>query len=185
MNNKKLVVGIIVAVAIAGLVYFIARKPQVAPVVTPTPSPQNPPVAPQLKPQPSQPPTPSKTAPTPKPIIKPKPSTKAAITNVVLSQAIDANGAPVNPATAFSAGVSTFYAVLSLKNAIQRTELSYTRYYEGKYVDAKVSHPTRDGVRYFHFAFSLKPGQTRKTGHYMLNFYVNGKKAQSISYEVR
>ena len=180
--NKKLVIGIIVIVAIVGLIYFVARKPRVAPVIIP--SPQN--SIPASKLQSPQPPTLSpKATPTSKPTIKPKPIIKAVITAVVLSQAIDAtSGAPVNPVTTLSANAPTLYAVLTLKNTIQRTKLSYTRYYNGKYVDANVSHPTRDGVRYFHFEFKLKSGQTQKAGNYTLNFYVNGKKAQSVSYVV-
>ncbi len=176
--DKKLIIYIVVAVAlVGGLVVYFTSPSQVAPVVAPAP-PQTPPAA--LPPTQPLPP-----APTPKPVIKSKPSTQATITSVVLSQAISANGAPLNPATTFSASAPAIYAVLALKNAVQRTELSYVRYYEGKYVDAKVSHPTQKGVRYFHFDFALKPGQTRKAGNYTLNFYVNGKKTQSVSYVVR
>ncbi len=183
--NKKLVIGIIIVFAVAGLAVYFTRKPRVAPVVTPTPSVQNPSVVPKLQPpQPTTPPA-SKTTVAPKPVIKPKPVVKAEITAATLSQSINSIGAPVNPATTFLASAPTFYAVLTLKNVIQRTELSYTRYYNGKYVDAKVSHPTRDGVRYFYFEFKLKPGQTRKAGNYTLNFYVNGKKARSVSYVIR
>ncbi|GEM_PF-1427147 len=186
MNNKKLVIGIVVAVALAGglVTYFVARPARIAPVAVPAPSPQNPPAASQ--PQPSTNPLAPKTTSTiSKPATKSGPSVQAAITGVVLSKTIDASGAPVNPDTTFSPSTPTIYAILTLKNAVQRTELSYVRYYEGKYIDAKVSHPTRNGVRYFHFEFALKPGQTRKAGHYTLNLYVNGKKAQSVSYIVR
>jgi len=176
--DKKLIIGIAAAVALAGglVIYFAASPSQVAPVVAPAPQPPPPQPVPL---------TPKATSTTPKPVVKPTPSTQAAITSVVFSKAIIATGAPISPATTFSSSTPTIYAVLSLKNAIQRTELSYVRYYEGKYVNSGLSHPSKDGMRYFHFKFVLTPGQTRKVGHYTLNFYVNGKKSQSVSYFVQ
>ncbi len=180
-------IGIVVLVVLAGVIAYFMARPQAPYLTAPTSPSQNPPLT-------SQPPQPASNVPA-KPkvssvsstskLTKSKPGTSAAITEVVLSKAVTASGAPLNPVTTFSSNTPTIYAVLTLKNAVQRTELSYIRYYEGKYIDAKVSHPTRDGVRYFHFKFALKPGQTRKAGHYKLIFYVNGKKAQSADYVVR
>jgi len=183
--DKKLIIGIVAAVALVGglVIYFAASPSQVAPVVAPAPPPLTPLAAPQ--PPLPQPPPPALKATSTKPVVKPTQSTQAAITGVVFSKAITATGAPTSPATTFSSSTPTIYAVLSLKNAIQRTELSYVRYYEGKYVNSGLSHPSKDGMRYFHFKFVLTPGQTRKVGHYTLNFYVNGKKSQSVSYFVQ
>ncbi len=178
--NKKLI-GIVVIIAAAGLIAYFVTRSQAPYVATPAPQPPQPTSnIPAISKSAS-----SSSSSTSKLATKSKPSTPAVVTGVVLSKAITASGAPLNPVTTFSSNTPTIYAVLTLKNAVQRTELSYIRYYEGKYVDAKVSHPTRDGVRYFHFKFALKSGQTRKAGHYKLTFYVNGKKTQSADYVVR
>ena len=125
----------------------------------------------------------AKTAPTTP--VSTTPAAKPTISGVSMSTALTTSGAAVNPATTFSPTTPTIYAVLSLKNATARTQLSYVRYYEGKYVDSKVSHPSTDNVKYFHFSWILKAGQTRKVGNYSLVFYVDGKKASTVNYAVR
>ncbi|MBU6430780.1 hypothetical protein KGQ29_00165, partial [Patescibacteria group bacterium] len=65
------------------------------------------------------------------------------------------------------------------------TQLSYIRYYEGKYVESNVSHPTKIGAKNFYFQWTLKTGQIRKTGKYALAFYVDGKKSQTVNYLIR
>lgn len=102
-----------------------------------------------------------------------------------MSTGLATSGAALKPNTVFSPTAATLYAVLSLKNATRRTQLSYIRYYEGKYVDSKVSHPSKDGAKYFHFDWALNAGKTRKIGNYSLVFYVDGKKAQTVSYSIR
>ena len=111
--------------------------------------------------------------------------TAPAISGVLMSTALTTSGAAVSPTTTFSPTTPTVYAVLSLKNATARTQLSYIRYYEGKYVDSKVSHPSINNVKYFHFSWILKAGQTRKAGNYSLVFYVDGKKVSTMNYAIR
>ena len=113
------------------------------------------------------------------------PVVKPTISGVLLSTALTTSGAAVSPTTTFSPTTPTVYAVLSLKNVTARTQLSYVRYYEGKYVDSKVSHPSTNNVKYFHFSWILKAGQTRKAGNYSLVFYVDGKKANTVNYSIR
>ena len=188
--NKKLAGIIVTVIVVAGAIFFATRSSRVS-NVAPSPTPEPTPV-PSLQPLPTPPPQPSpktSTKPAPKKQLKPtaksKPGTVATITNVVLSKDVTASGTALNPTSTFAPTSPAIYAVLSLKNAVQRTELSYTRHYEGKYVDSKVSHPTIDGVKYFHFKWELKPGQTRKKGNYSLTFYVNGKRAQTVKYVVQ
>ncbi len=181
MNAKVIGVIAIVLVAIGGIFYLATRYPSVSTLSTKAPI--SPPLTAPLGSMPALPT--STVTPSQKIALKSQPGTVATITNVAMSRSITARGAAVAPKTVFSSADPVIYAVLSLQNATQRTELSYVRYYAGKYVDSKVSHPTKDGVQYFHFDWTLKPGQTRKTGNYTLNFYVNGEKAKRISYSIQ
>ncbi len=126
-------------------------------------------------------PTPSK--PTVK-VVAPRPL----ITAVALSASISTSTTSIralNPTTVFTPRTNDIFAVLTLKNATQRTQLSYIRYYEGKYVESNVSHPTKVGTKNFYFQWALKAGRTRKAGNYTLAFYVDGKKSQVVNYSVR
>jgi hypothetical protein len=107
------------------------------------------------------------------------------IIGVVLGAGLAEDGTISRPLTAFAPTTASIYAVLSLKNVSAQTQLSYIRYYEGKYVDTKVSHPSKDGAKYFHFEWSLKDGKLHKVGNYTLDFYLNGKKFQTVSYTVK
>ncbi len=177
--SKNLIIGIVAAIVLAGGAIYVFQRPG---AVSPAPVVQN-----------SQP---SPTAPTqnqPKPsTTKPtgttqgaKPVAPAQIVSAQMSTALAANGTALKPSTVFSPTTPTLYAVLTLKNAKQLTQLSYIRYYEGKYVDSKVSHPSKDGAVYFHFDWALNAGKTRKVGNYSLVFYVDGKKAQTVNYSIR
>jgi hypothetical protein len=107
------------------------------------------------------------------------------VSDVRLSTALSPGGTALKPSSVFSPTTPELFAVLSLKNATQRTQLSYIRYYEGKYVESNVSHPSTNGAKYFHFDWILKAGQTRKPGKYTLVFYVDGKKVQTVAYTIR
>jgi len=184
--SKNLIIGIVAVVVLGGGVFFVLNRPT---TVSPTPTVQN-------NQQPSQ--TAPATSPTsatqnqPKPTTtKPTSTTKvikpiavASITGIQMSTGLAASGAALNTSTTFSPTAPTLYAVLSLKNATQRTQLSYIRYYNGKYVDSKVSHPSVSGAKYFHFDWKLNAGQTRNVGNYSLVFYVDGKKAQTVNYSI-
>jgi hypothetical protein len=182
---SKLIIGIVAVLVLGGGALFILNKlatvnpspivqnQQPSPVTSatsPTVTTQN-----QLK---------SSATKTPVTIQGTKPIA-ASILGVQMSTGLTTSGTAVKPSTVFSPTTPTFYAVLSLKNATQRTQLSYIRYYGGKYVDSKVSHPSTDGAKYFHFDWALNAGKTRKVGNYSLVFYVYGKKAQTVSYSIR
>ncbi len=180
--SKKLIIGIVAVLILGGGALFILNKPT---TVNPVPIVQNQ--------QPS--PTTSATSPTSATQNQPKssatkstvtkPVVAASILGVQMSTGLAASGAALKPSTVFSPTAPSLYAVLSLKNARQRTQLSYIRYYAGKYVDSRVSHPSKDGAKYFHFDWKLNAGQTRKVGNYSLVFYVDGKKAQTVNYSIR
>lgn len=113
-----------------------------------------------------------------------KVSTTAEIADVVLSTAIAPNGTAVASTTSFANTAENIYAVVSLKDAKQDSQIGYIRYYHGNYVDSEVSHPSRNGLAYFHFQWSLKPGKTRTVGDYSLQFYIDGKKSKIIKYVI-
>jgi uncharacterized protein YxeA len=109
------------------------------------------------------------------------------ITSVVLSSSISKSTTdvkPINPTTVFSSTTKDIFAVLTLKNATQKTQLSYIRYYEGKYVESNVSHPTKIGTKNFYFQWELNAGKTRKIGNYNTVFYVDGIKSLSVNYTI-
>ncbi len=185
--SKNLIIGIVAVIVLGGGAFYILNRPA---TVSPTPIVQN---------QQPAPTAPAVTSPTPvtqnqpkPPVTKPsaikpaiKPVAVASIVGVQMSTGLSASGAALNPSTTFSPTAPTLYAVLSLKNATQRTQLSYIRYYNGKYVDSKVSHPSVSGAKYFHFDWKLNAGQTRNAGNYSLVFYVDGKKAQTVNYSIK
>ena len=163
--SRNFIIGIVAVVLIGAGALYILSKPA---AVNPTPVVQNqqplpttsvisPTIASQTQPKPSA-----------TKITVAKPVAPASIVGVQMSSGLAASGAALNSVATFSPAVPTIYAVLSLKNATQRTQLSYIRYYNGKYVDSKVSHPSKDGAKYFHFDWVLNAGQTRTSGSYSL-----------------
>lgn len=151
---NKTFIYIIVALVLAGGIWFVATQPS-----TPAPATQNVPSVTQT----------------------PAPSTPS-IESAVMSRSIDIKGNATGAATTFSAtNDKMVYAVLSLKNIVKGTTLSYARYLNGKYIDSKVAVASKDGIVNFHFSFEKGIGDYPK-GSYMLNLYVNGKKSQSLNY---
>lgn len=106
------------------------------------------------------------------------------ITTAELASTITENGKASLSETKFASTTSDIYAVLVLKNAKQDTEISYIRLYENTYLDSQVSHPSRTGLAYFHFQWSLKQGTTRKPGTYKVSFYIDGKKSKEINFTI-
>lgn len=111
-------------------------------------------------------------------------STTPEIAGAALSSAIAEDGSASSTAGSFASTTKNLYAVLSLKNADQDSEISYIRYRNGNYVDSGVSHPSRTGLAYFHFQWSLKDGKARMPGNYLLVFYIDGKKSKTVNYTV-
>ncbi len=115
---------------------------------------------------------------------KPTVSAIPEINDVVLAAHVAENGAAVVSTPTFASTTETIYAVLSLKNAKQDTKIGYIRSYKNTYIDSEVSHPSRDGLKYFHFQWSLKPDKSRAVGDYSLAFYIDGKKSKVINYTI-
>lgn len=181
--NKNYIIAIVAVLVLGGGVYYFSTQSSPAagtPSTTTQPATNQP--STQQNPVPSAPAKTTATKPATKtPVVVAKPT----ITAVSMGTALSANGAIAKSLTTFSPTTPKIYAVLSLKNAVARTQLSYIRYYNGKYVDSRVSHPSIDGTSYFHFEWALKAGQTLKTGNYTLVFYVDGKKANTVNYTVQ
>lgn len=110
----------------------------------------------------------------------------AEITNVSFSSSVEDNGSGTASSTSstFASTTPDIYAVLSLKNIKQDTQLSYIRTKDGKYLDSLVSHPNRDGLAYFHFQWALKSSEIRSVGNYVVSFYVDGKKAKVVNFTI-
>lgn len=108
------------------------------------------------------------------------------ISNVSLSSSVEDNGAPTVTTISnnFASTTPDIYAVISLKNTKQDTQLSYIRTKDGKYVDSLVSHPNRAGLSYFHFQWALKSGVSRSVGNYTVSFYVDGKKSKEVNFTI-
>ena len=112
------------------------------------------------------------------------PSPLTTIANVVLTSDIANDGSASGTPSLFASTTRNIYAVLSLRNVPQEAEIAYIRYFQGNYVDSEVSHPSRSGLAYFHFQWSLKPGESRMPGNYSIVFYLNGKIANTVPYTV-
>ncbi|MFA6365364.1 MAG: hypothetical protein WCW78_03110 [Candidatus Paceibacterota bacterium] len=108
----------------------------------------------------------------------------ATITSVILGKTVNVDGSVESPTQTF--GVKDpIYAGLSLQNAYARTQISYIRTFNGKYVDSKVSHPTKDGTTNFYFSWVVNTGKVRTVGSYSLMFYIDGVKSQTVNYIVK
>ncbi len=106
----------------------------------------------------------------------------ASIVKAVTSRSIDAKGNATGETTTFDAKTDKIvYVVLTLKNAIKSTKLSYVRYLNGKYIDSKVAQPSKDGVTNFYFTFEKGIGDYPK-GTYNVKLYVDGQRATNLTY---
>lgn len=183
--SKNLIIGIVAVILLGGGALFVLNRPA---TVSPTPvsNPQLSPITSATLPTSTTQNQPNLAVAEPTGTTQgAKPAVVASITGIQMSTGLSTSGAALKPSSTFSPTTPTLYAVLSLKNAVQHTQLSYIRYYGGKYVDSKVSHPSKDGARYFHFDWALNAGKTRKVGNYSLIFYVDGKKARTVNYSIR
>gem|GEM_PF-5379317 len=109
-------------------------------------------------------------------------SASAQIKSVVISHGIDSQGNPVGVATVFDRTKDkTVYAVLTLANATKQTKVAYTRFYNGKYVDSKVSMPGKTGAFKFFFNFEKGVG-LYPAGNYKVVTYVDGKRSLETAF---
>ncbi len=114
-------------------------------------------------------------------------STTPELIDAVMTDHVAENGAAVLLASTTLSLASTtenIYAVLTLKNVKQDTKIAYIRYYKNAYIDSGISHPSRSGLRYFHFQWSLKSDKIRAVGDYSLMLYIDGKKSKTIRYTI-
>lgn len=104
-------------------------------------------------------------------------SAPAQITSVVMARGVDSQGNPVGVATVFDRKTDkAVYAVLTLANATKQTKVAYMRYYNGKYVDSKVSTPAKAGAAKFFFSFEKGVG-LYPAGNYKIVTYVDGRRS--------
>lgn len=180
--QKNIIIGAVAVVIVGGVAFYAMQNPgTVAPVTTTTTTTttQTPvTTAPVVS-------TTKTTVTTTKSTVARPIGVNATISKVTIGTVLGTSGAVSGASATFAPTTKTIYAGLAVKNVTVRTQLSYVRYFNGKYVDSKVSHPSKDGVAYFHFAWTLVSGQTRKPGNYALTFYVNGKKAQTATYTIK
>lgn len=107
------------------------------------------------------------------------------ITKIEMARDVAQDGSAVSPATTFdSSGDKAVIAVLKLDDLDAGTEISYTRYRDGKFVSAK-SAKLKKKSKYFHFRFKPKSGGSFTPGFYRLKFYVNEKSAGETTYTIK
>jgi hypothetical protein len=107
------------------------------------------------------------------------------ITAVQMATAVAPDGSASAPRTTFdSTRDRKMFAVLSLANLPAGTTISYVRYLNDKYVNAKSSTLLK-ASKYFYFEFTALPGKNFTPGHYRLRLYVNQQPAMETSYDVR
>ena len=102
----------------------------------------------------------------------------------VFATSLDATGVPVNPTSTFSTTTPNIYVALGLNNTKSTQHVEYTRYLNNKFVDHG-SIPVKAGAKYASFNFSLKAGQTRPKGNYVVKTYTNGIFERSTKYTVQ
>ena len=185
--QKNIIIGAVAVVIVGGVAFYAMQNPgTVAPVTTTTTTTttQTPVTTAPVVSTTKAPVVKTAVTTTKAPVAKPI-GVNATISKVTIGTVLGTSGAVSGASATFAPTTKTIYAGLAVKNVTVRTQLSYVRYFNGKYVDSKVSHPSKDGVAYFHFAWTLVSGQTRKPGNYALTFYVNGKKAQTATYTIK
>lgn len=110
----------------------------------------------------------------------------ASISDIVLAPALNEDGSAASASsTMFSSTTPNIYGVLSLANARVTSEVGYLRTYNGAYLDTEVAHPSRSGLRYMHFQWSLVPGQSRAPGQYAVTFYLDGTRVRTLTYIIQ
>lgn len=107
------------------------------------------------------------------------------IENVLFSKNIGEDGSGIDSSLIFASTTQNIYAILTLANAKQDTAIGMMRYFKDTYVDSGVTHPSRAGLRYMHFQWTLKPNTNRTPGVYAFVFYVDGKKVRQETITIK
>lgn len=113
------------------------------------------------------------------------PATVPDIRSVIFSNDVGEDGSGVGSTAVFASTTRNIYAILTLADAAQDTAIGVIRYYNGAYVDSAVTHPSRTGLRYMHFQWSLKAGENRVPGQYVMTFYIDGKRSKTATLTVK
>jgi len=128
----------------------------------------------------------------PKPISQPivkniQSADRAQITAAVTATKIDKDGKAVNPADTFNAtSDNSIYVVGTLKNVPKGSKVEYVRYLNGKYLDSKVATISKDGKKYFSFAWITKSANnTHPDGVYTVKLYLNGDVNEAVTYVIK
>lgn len=111
-------------------------------------------------------------------------SDTATITDAILSTDVGEDGSGLSPVTVFASTSKNIYAIVTLANAKQDTQIGFIRYFNDTYVDSGVTHPSRSGLKYVHFQWALKSNTNRISGSYTIALYVNGNKSKTISFNI-
>lgn len=111
-------------------------------------------------------------------------STEPTIVDAILSTDVGEDGSGISSQTTFASTTKNIYAILTLVNVKQDTEISFIRYFKNAYIDSSTTHVSRSGLRYAHFQWSLKSGETRVAGPYSIVFYINGVKTKIINFNI-
>jgi hypothetical protein len=107
------------------------------------------------------------------------------ITKIEMARTVASDGSALSPTGAFDSNNDrSIIAVLKLADLAPGTEISYTRYRDGKYVNAKTAKLKKKS-KYFHFKFKPKGGGSFTPGSYRLKFYVNEKSAGETSFTIK
>lgn len=106
----------------------------------------------------------------------------AHITSIKISRGIDALGNPVSQTATFSSvNDHSIYVVLGLDGVRRKTQVSYIRYYNDKYIDSKVIIPQKDGAQSVFFSFEKGIGNY-PTGTYKIVTYIDGSRGPDATY---
>lgn len=115
--------------------------------------------------------------------------TTAKLSDATMCLGVDAEMKPVNPTDTFGVNTPEIFCSMKLSNAPDETEiLSEWIYVKGEaegvedYTIDSVG-VTTDGTRYLYFSLP-RPDAGWPVGEYLLNLYVDGKKQESVSFDV-
>lgn len=106
------------------------------------------------------------------------------IIDAILCTDVGEDGSGISSYTTFASTTNNIYAVLTLSNAKQETEVGFIRYFKNTYIDSGVTHLSRSGLRYAHFQWSLKSWKNRAIGPYTVVFYINNNKSKTLTFNI-
>ncbi len=107
------------------------------------------------------------------------------ITEIDMARSVAHDGSAVSPTTVFDSSTDqSIVAVLKLADLDAGSEISYTRYLDGKFVNAKTAKLQKRS-KYFHFKFKPKAGGTFTPGSYRMKFYVNEKPTGETTFQIK